>query len=426
MRSNPTPHPSNESALPPALRRRWLWVPLLCASGCTLDMQGVATMQESTVDPSLAVDGGASDEPEDDVQDAASSELTDATRMRPDAKVAPGAPVDAGATADSGAAPVDAAVGVPPSSARDAAPAQDAKADAQSDAARADASEPGCKLEGTFALRTEVAIAWPGWAIVGIPILSAGEGTFTMDAISVVREADKQVEVRPCAVSIPDFETERNSNIAELYGAYVPDEIWERPSIPRWRASWGASCNQPGCTMFTGVLSAVIGANVDDTFNWPAPGGSLEGFKVADHDGDGKPGLSFVARGPMEMNAEGRAYAYPPLAPSLFARARFIQMAVGMRTQIEGKLETCDKTSGALSLMALRSRALGCSGKRGDEDVVCSPEQVRFLDQNMPAWTVRSAKYQSIRISEQANCTEARAALPPLPAQRGAGPKSAW
>lgn len=423
MRSIPTLHPSSVLASSAAPRHAWLWAPLLCAS-CTLDMQGVGNMNGSAIDPALAVDSGVDEYPDEGLEDA-SSEPSEAPRGRTDAK----APVreldDGGAAADSAAPSVDATTGAPTPNVRDAALAQDARADAQRDAATTDAGAGGCNLEGTFALRTEVSIAWPGWEIVGIPILSAGEGAFTMDAISIVRESDKQVEVRPCAVTIPDFQTERSSNIEELYGAYVPDEVWERPSIPRWRASWSASCNQPGCTMFTGVLSAVIGANVDDdSFHWPMPGGSLEGFKVADHDGDGKPGLTFVARGPMEMNAEGRAYAYPPLAPSLFARARFIQMAVGMRTQIEGKLETCDKTSGALSLMALRSRALGCSGRRGEEDVVCSPEQVRFLDQNMPAWSVRSAKYQSIRISDKAQCAEARAALPPLPAQRGGGPKT--
>jgi hypothetical protein len=238
-----------------------------------------------------------------------------------------------------------------------------------------------------------------------------------MDALSEMREADQLATVRPCGVGMPDFETERNSLISELYGAYVPDDIWERPNMPSWQTSWSASCRVPGCTVFTSAIQAVIGARVtSNPYKWPTASEPRTDFQVVDDDGDGLPGLTFTAKGPMEVNSEGRMYAYPPVGISLSTRARKIMMAIGMRTQMEGKLESCNRVAGALTVMSVNSRALGCMGMRGQEPFTCDPNHVRFLDENMPVWQLKSAQFRSTRIRDGATCEDVRATLRAPPA----------
>lgn len=327
-----------------------------------------------------------------------------------------GAVPDAGGDAgDDGGLLLDAGRDASSEGAHDAG-AREARDAARGDARPADGGA-SCQLEGAYALRSEVQISWDGWAIAGLPILSPGEGTFTMDALSILKEREKEVEVSPCDVSIPDFQTERSSLVSELYGADVPQGIWERPSMPTWRTTWGATCFEPGCTVFTGAISAVVGARVtSEPFSWPGPRDARTGFEVVDDDGDGFPGITLNARGPMSVNADGRPYSYPPLVVSLFARARKIMMAMGMRSQIEGKLEDCRHLRGDLAVVGVYGRTLGCSGYRGEEEFVCEPQHVRFLDENMPVWKVKSATFTSTKIDE-ASCAAVRAELSPRPSR---------
>jgi hypothetical protein len=275
--------------------------------------------------------------------------------------------------------------------AADVAPMTFGEAGLGSDAAQTP-GEAGCQLEGNYALRTEVDISWDGWTLIGLPILSPGEGVFTMDAVSILHEADKRAEVIPCNITIPD-------------------EIWDRPSIPRWNTTWGSSCAEPGCKIFTGPLAVVFGARVTgEPFTWPGARGERTNFQPVDDDSDGLPGVTLIARGPTRMNAEGRSYSYPPLVVSLFARARKIMMAMGMHSQIEGTISRCGELDGVLTDVGAYGRTLGCLGMRGTEEFVCSPDDVQFLDENMPVWKVRSAKFRSVRVQD-ANCAAVHAAL---------------
>src|SRR5262249_45609577 len=98
------------------------------------------------------------------------------------------------------------------------------------------------------------------------------------------------------------------------------------------------------------------------------------------------------------------------LVPS-FARARQVMLALGLRAQLEGKLETCDLITGSLTPNGVHSRALGCTGRYDDDTpFTCDADHVAFLDQNMPKWITHGARFRAQRIADT-SCKAVRAAL---------------
>ncbi len=291
------------------------------------------------------------------------------------------------------------------------------------DASRADGGTgaQACALAGSYALYAEIDISWDGWVLAGIvPVLSPGSGTMTLSALSVLDDATSEVTVQPCGVTIPDFETDR-AFTTEYYGAYFPDKIWELSTIPTWRAQWRATCDAPDCTFLSGALEAVLGARVTSMpFSWPDPSmATPTGFAIVDDDADGNPGVTMSARGPGEFDAQGREYSYPPVVPS-FARARRIMLALGLRAQLEGKLDSCDAISGSLTPDGVYTRALGCDGRYDDDTpFTCDDVHVSFLDQSMPKWITHGARFRAVRISDT-SCKAVRAAAAKSKARLGA------
>ncbi len=272
-----------------------------------------------------------------------------------------------------------------------------------------------CTLAGTYALHAEIDLTWDGWIFAGIiPVLSPGSGTMTMTALSQVKDEMSEVTVRPCAATLPDFETDRTL-ADEVYGVDLPDELWEQPSIPTWRTQWQVTCDMPGCAFSSGELEAVVGGRVTSVpFRWPEPGVPSSDFTPVDDDADGEPGITMIPRGPSQVDAQGRPYSYPPLFPS-FARARKMMVALGLRAKLEGKLEGCDRLAGSLLPNGVYARGLACTGTYDDGSPFrCDQDHVTFLDSNMPKWIARSARFRAIRLSE-ATCTAARAAVARTP-----------
>ena len=190
----------------------------------------------------------------------------------------------------------------------------------------------------------------------------------------------------------------------------VPPEAWESAAMPRWQTPWGLSCNSPGCTIFSGMLDSVVGARVTSTpFTWPEANGPREGFMVSDDDGDGLPGLTYVPRGPDFPAMSERPYAYPPLVTSLLYRARSVQLATGMRAQMQGTLQSCDHYSGTLSFGGVYARTLGCMKQYGTQaQEPCDQQDRQFLDQHLPVWRVLSGRFRATRIATP-TCAAVRA-----------------
>jgi hypothetical protein len=234
--------------------------------------------------------------------------------------------------------------------------------------ARPDAGTPevvpgSCTIQGTYALETEVSVSWGGSSVGGLALIAGGTGKVVMRALTTLDGRTRQATLSPCSLSLPDFETAPGSVIGkELYGMDVPEESWDSPAMPRWQTPWGLSCDAPGCSIFSGMVEAVVGARVTSMpFTWPGATGPRDGFMPSDDDADGLPGFTLVTRGPDSPKKGEQPYAYPPLVTSLLSRARAVMVAFGMRSQMQGTLESCSRYSGTLSFGGLYARTLGCT-----------------------------------------------------------------
>jgi len=194
----------------------------------------------------------------------------------------------------------------------------------------------------------------------------------------------------------------------ELYSVQVPDAAWDSPQMPRWRVPFSSTCDRPGCAIRSDALLALLGAR-----SVPAmpPGTTAPGIELADHDGDGLPSVTLLARGPSSVSPTGKPYSYPPLfAP--WIRARKMMLAIGINAQLDGTLTSCNTISGTVNQPVFEQGAVACTGvvEGNPAEQTCSTQFVDFLDDNMPQWTVTSASFKAQRIGT-ASCAAVRAAL---------------
>jgi hypothetical protein len=213
----------------------------------------------------------------------------------------------------------------------------------------------------------------------------------------------------PCGTVIPDFTAGNNTYKGELYSVQVPDSAWDSPQMPRWRVPFRAACDQPGCVFHSDTLLAMLGAR-----SVPAmpPDTTAAGIELADHDGDGLPSITLLARGPGALSAAGKPYSYPPLfAP--WIRARKMMLAIGINAQLEGAVSGCGTISGTVNQPVFEQGAVACTGvvEGNPAEQTCTSQFVEVLDDNMPQWTVTAATFKAQRIGTS-SCAAVRAALP--------------
>jgi hypothetical protein len=274
-----------------------------------------------------------------------------------------------------------------------------------------DAGASCSSLADLFALRIDLQVKWAGTALEGIiPVLAPGTGVLSLFASLDLRDRglNHEAVLAPCGTTIPDFAAGNNMYKGELYSVYVPDAAWESSQMPRWRVGFTSACDQPGCAFRTQPLLALLGARAVP----PMEPGGASSIELADHDGDGQPSLTLLARGPTSVNPAGKPYAYPPLfAP--WIRARKMMLAIGINAQLEGNVSGCGKIQGVVNQPVFEQGAVACSGvvEGNPNEQNCSSEFVNFLDDNMPQWTVTSASFKAQRTGT-ASCSAVRAALP--------------
>jgi hypothetical protein len=378
-------------------------------AGCRLDPEGTAPLAEPAADntgPAAERDSDARDSDTKDASSALPSSSSSAAAVQKPVTVldssSPAARVDAGGRA--------------PDAGRATEPAtHDAGASAgeptSTDSGLTEGAPDTCTVQGTYALETEVSVSWEGSSVSGLALIAGGTGKVVMRALTMLDGRTRQATLSPCSLTLPDFETAPGSVIGkELYGMDVPDESWDNPAMPRWQTPWGLSCDAPGCSIFSGMVEAVVGARVTSMpFTWPGPTGPRDGFMPSDDDADGLLGLTLVTRGPDSPKKGGEPYAYPPLVTSLLSRARAVMVAVGMRSQMQGTLETCDRYSGTLSFGGLYARTLGCTKQFGmRRDAPCEANDMQFLDDHLPVWRVEGGRFRATRI-DAPTCAAVRA-----------------
>ncbi len=260
---------------------------------------------------------------------------------------------------------------------------------------------PGCALSGTYALDLQADVAWDGTRLFGIvPIIVSGEGQVSVQTrIDIDDTPTHGVTVRACGVKLQDFQ----SILAEVYSASIPDDVWEKLSL-RWNTRANFTCAQPGCAFHADPVVAQLGIGISPDAAWPSPRDVIPDDVQRDDDGDGKPGIRIVLRGP----SPGTRYQYPPTNLLIQQRVTEIELAIRLAATLDGTLTSCSARDGQISNMTLELRALACTLESG---MPCSDADLAFVDDNLPVWAVKTARFHAQKMPANVSCAELRQSL---------------
>jgi len=384
---------------------RRLWLPVMAAlASCSLDTAGIAEL-DAGVDDDVAPSSARRDAGRDTGTGTARDDEDDEDGL-------PARPPPA-----SGEVDASLGEGEPPPSASDERDAATRPSDPPAMPPGAAGMTPKSVCPpGDYAVRMELDVAWRGTSMGAVQVIAAGAGTLTVQALARVGEGGAgRARIAPCGIDLPELTQGVNPFVGERYKLYVPEAAWDAPSMPRPTVDWQLGCAEPGCSFGTSLLEGVMGARGKEPFSWPAPS-SRSQLTPFDDDGDGKPALSVYSRAAPEVNPRGIPYARVPVlivgAPTL--RISRVMLALGLRAQLAGKVESCDVLSGTTNPGELYGRAYGCIGSYDEgkgPEVACGAEQADTVDQHVPAWTTRSGRFRAVRIAAP-TCAAVRAALP--------------
>jgi hypothetical protein len=262
-----------------------------------------------------------------------------------------------------------------------------------------DAGPPGCPLEGSYAMEVTFDVSWVGTQFASIvPVISPGEGELSFVVLGQLRQGSAGTELafRACQASVPEFVSTLPQ---EHYAVRFSKSVWDSPAMPIFRATM-ASCREPGCALRSTPIHAFIGSQLDDPLaDWPT---SAASGTWPDHDGDGRPGVGAFMLGP---NA-GSNLAYPPVHIFLLRRVQKLDLGMRVNLTLDGKRESCEAIAGEVSDGSIDTRALDCVAT--DRPMRCSADELRFLDDNLPAWTVRQGKFRGMRVNDSFDCEQVR------------------
>jgi hypothetical protein len=284
----------------------------------------------------------------------------------------------------------DASVDMPP----------DRDADVPSYPSDADANAPGCALDGRYAVRVAFDVSWVGTEFFSVvPIVMNGDGELSFVVLMELQtKSPGQLDARfrTCAAVVPEFVATISG---EHYQARFDSAVWDAPTMPVFTSTLKTSCLEAGCTLKGDPTYALIGSALSPaSATWPA---TAAAGSWPDHDGDGNPGVAAYMLGP----SDGQ-YAYPPVDIFSSRRARDLMLGLRVVLGIDGVLDSCDEAHGATPQGSIHSRAVGCES--GTRPTRCTASELSFLNDNLPAWTVRKGQFHSKRVSAEADCKEAR------------------
>lgn len=257
----------------------------------------------------------------------------------------------------------------------------------------------GCALGGRYAVMVEFDVAWVGTQFAGIlPIISPGEGKLSFGVIGEFHEAGGGVdfEFRNCQASVPEF---ISTLPQERYQVRFSNMVWDSPSMPNFRGQV-TTCSEPGCALRSTPIDALIGSALSDpAADWPT---SAARGQWPDHDGDGRRGVNAFMLGP----STGGNTAYPPLDLLGFRRVQKLDLGMRVRLTLSGRRESCDTIAGVIEDGAIDTRGLDCIAT--SRPMACEPAELQFLDDNLPAWTVRQGTFRGMKVDDGDGCARVR------------------
>lgn len=364
------------------VREPW---PVVADAEAPADAAPVQSGPDAAVEQDAGLDAAVQPGPDAGAPDAAPPELDDATLPSPLADAAQ----DAGSTEDA-------------DTLTEAGPTPDAGGD--------------CVLDGAFGVEVLFDVSWNATTLGGIvPLLEAGTGQIRVLARLDLRGGGlkSRALVTSCGATMPDFTVGNWLVGTEYYAAYIPESSWDQPSMPRWDLGWEVGCNQPGCSILTDVLAAVVGARSAAGDVWPGRTGSLSAIVPVDHDVDGYPAITMVSRDSSTQTEDGVPYDLIPVTWTLLNRATLAFVPFRVTGQFHGKLDTCDAFSGVVSNGSVEARCVGCLARPEGQtrDQPCSDAEASFLDANLPDWSVSGGTWRARRVPDGASCSAVRALM---------------
>lgn len=246
----------------------------------------------------------------------------------------------------------------------------------------------------TRAVRLEIAVTWP--ATIG---LDAGEGTIVVYTKLTYRKSGDAwlVEARPCGCDLPVITTSLLVNNLKSVNR-IPSDAFDSPLMPRSEGNVATSAGMltidPGGGSFGLELP-----NPDAA--WPAP----EALKPADHDGDGKPGVTAFPE-------VGEGYIIPPLNVVQDRVADQVYVAARVRYTLRAPQQPCEEVSGGMAAIGgFDYSIIGC---RAADGVECVEAETRFIARAAPVFAVApTAPWMQREVPDDATCSRVQAAFAP-------------
>jgi hypothetical protein len=260
----------------------------------------------------------------------------------------------------------------------------------------------GTQASSSAANHIVITVSWPD--TLG---LKGGEGDMHVWTKADLNFNGNDVtgKVRPCGSVIPPLTKSDVAGGGQVQ-TQIPDAVWDAPSMPTFDVKGSISGFEVGATITMDPVASTVGCTLKDPANdaWPASGAML---MTVDSDGDGQPGIKAIPR-------TDPPFAAPPLslADALDMngkRADELYLATRTMIQLAGTRDTCKSAKGMATVTHVDSHVVGCHVKGGGP---CDATQTKFVDDNQPKFTIKSAKYEMVQVDAKATCADVRAALP--------------
>jgi hypothetical protein len=251
-----------------------------------------------------------------------------------------------------------------------------------------------CPSEYTTAVRTIINLRWTG--TLGV---APGTGQLLVWAKLKYPQGNAvMAEVTLCALQVPPLT--RTLVLGSAKSAVdIPTAAFDAPTMPKFTGTLRRNGR-----MFEFVLNpSLIGLTLSDPSGaWPAVAADI---MAVDHDGDGKPGVTAVAK-------QGDGFSQPPINVAQTQLADEMYVAARVQYRATGVIADCaDVMDGKAELLAFDYAVVGCHVKDAGD---CSNENVQLVQGNRPKLVAAGAgsSYTTRLIPNDATCADVRAALP--------------
>ena len=182
----------------------------------------------------------------------------------------------------------------------------------------------------------------------------------------------------------------------------IPDSAWDSSMQPKVMGT----ATRSGTMLTANPGPVLVGMTLANAATAPWPAATQ--IMTADHDGDGKPGVTAIPR-------QSGDFVAPPTSIGGAATDKIYVVSRVVATT-SATVDGCPATQmGTADVSKFDNHVVGCHVKGGSE---CNSDQTMFVDTNSPVFTPKAGtgKFTAKMISDTATCADVRAMLP-APAQ---------